>query len=150
MRKRLRSTCKWGGTAATVLLLVVWVGSAWWRGAVIGSWFELVVQSGCIVLSFYEPDPGFPANVRWIAPRQHNGSLVKWIHPIEATDGIHTQWGLWIPIWLLAILPAAVSVMLWRGDLRPKQGCCRKCGFDLRGADHKVCPECGGVATNRA
>ncbi len=30
MRNRMRSTIKWAGTVLTVLLLVVWVGSAWW------------------------------------------------------------------------------------------------------------------------
>ena len=27
--------------------------------------------------------------------------------------------------------------------VRRKRGCCIKCGYDLRGAEHEACPECG-------
>ncbi len=41
-------------------------------------------------------------------------------------------------IWLLTLGPFTL-----RRIMRNKQGCCTKCGYDLRGADHDVCPECG-------
>ena len=46
-------------------------------------------------------------------------------------------------LWLLAFGPFAV-----RRFIRHKRGRCIKCAYDLRGAEHEVCPECGrGVAT---
>ena len=42
--------------------------------------------------------------------------------------------------WLLVCGPRAV-----RRWLRKRRGLCIKCGYDLRGAEHEVCPECGAV-----
>ena len=41
-------------------------------------------------------------------------------------------------LWLLILGPFAL-----RRYIRHKHGCCIKCGYDLRGADHEACPECG-------
>ncbi len=41
-------------------------------------------------------------------------------------------------LWLLILGPFAL-----RRYIRHKHGCCIKCGYDLRGAEHEVCPECG-------
>lgn len=57
------------------------------------------------------------------------------------------------PIWpgfaINTVLYAATLWMLWlsptfaRRLIRHKRSVCIKCGYDLRGADHAVCPECG-------
>lgn len=47
---------------------------------------------------------------------------------------------LWIP------LTGAVAIALLLPRRRYAGGMCRTCGYDLRGADHKVCPECGSAA----
>lgn len=41
-------------------------------------------------------------------------------------------------VWILVIVPFAA-----RRITRRKRGVCFKCGYDLRHADHIVCPECG-------
>ncbi len=41
-------------------------------------------------------------------------------------------------LWLLTFGPFAA-----RRIIRSKRGRCIKCGYDLRGAEHEVCPECG-------
>ena len=41
-------------------------------------------------------------------------------------------------LWLLALGPFTVRRMI-----RRRRGHCIKCGYDLRGAEHEVCPECG-------
>ncbi len=41
-------------------------------------------------------------------------------------------------LWLLAFGPSTA-----RRIIRRKRGLCIKCGYDLRGAEHEVCPECG-------
>ena len=57
------------------------------------------------------------------------------------------------PLWPgFAINMAFYAVLLWmlwlspfvvRRVIRRKRGLCIKCGYDLRGAEHEVCPECG-------
>jgi len=45
-------------------------------------------------------------------------------------------------VWaLLILLPRAL-----RTHLRQRRGCCTACGYDLRGAAHERCPECGAPA----
>ncbi len=41
-------------------------------------------------------------------------------------------------LWLLSFTHLAVH-----RSIRRKRGRCTKCGYDLRGAEHEVCPECG-------
>ena len=41
-------------------------------------------------------------------------------------------------LWVL--MGAPFVVRRWR---RQRTGRCFRCGYDLRGADHEVCPECG-------
>ncbi|MEE9129392.1 MAG: hypothetical protein V3T84_05190 [Phycisphaerales bacterium] len=57
------------------------------------------------------------------------------------------------PIWLgFAINTVFYAAILWlltlgpftaRRHIRRKRGLCLKCGYDLRGAEHEACPECG-------
>ena len=57
------------------------------------------------------------------------------------------------PIWPgFAINTIFYAAMLWlvipgpftaRRMIRRRRGLCLKCGYDLRGAEHEVCPECG-------
>ncbi len=60
-----------------------------------------------------------------------------------------------VPLWPLwpgfAINTVFYAAILWlpfapfqlRRYKRVKRGHCIKCGYDLRGAEHEVCPECG-------
>ena len=41
-------------------------------------------------------------------------------------------------LWLLTLAPFTL-----RRVIRRKRGHCIKCGYDLRGTEHEVCPECG-------
>ncbi len=43
-------------------------------------------------------------------------------------------------LWLLTLGPLTTRRMI-----RRKRGDCIKCGYDLRGAEHEVCPECGAA-----
>ena len=51
---------------------------------------------------------------------------------------------LFIPFGLLTVIPAIVFILLYSfWSRRPEGRLCPKCAYDLRGADHFVCPECG-------
>ncbi len=56
---------------------------------------------------------------------------------------------LWFGFVINTIFYAAVLWMLTLGAfaarrfIRAKRGHCIKCGYDLRGAEHEACPECG-------
>ena len=57
---------------------------------------------------------------------------------------------LGVPPWFAVLAPGAVAVapLLWlrrdaRRRLRRSRGLCITCGYDLRGAAHERCPECG-------
>ncbi len=64
--------------------------------------------------------------------------------PIWIGFGINTVFYA-APLWLLTLGPFAARRMI-----RRKRGRCIKCGYDLRGAEHEVCPECGadGISVN--
>lgn len=40
------------------------------------------------------------------------------------------------------------SVLIFRRSYRLRRGLCSKCAYNLRGADHVVCPECGANLVN--
>ena len=50
-----------------------------------------------------------------------------------------------VPLWVLVTGPFAL-----RRFIRTKRGLCVKCGYDLKGAEHEVCPECGTEQANPA
>ena len=56
---------------------------------------------------------------------------------------------LWPGFAINTFFYAAIVWVLWsspftaRRLIRRKRGRCLKCGYDLRGAEHEVCPECG-------
>lgn len=60
------------------------------------------------------------------------------------------EWAIpfWLPLILLAILPAYKLTMIqqWRRNRRQKQGRCVMCGYDLRATPER-CPECGAIPT---
>lgn len=146
MRNRTRSTLKWSGTVLTVLLLAVWIGSIWSMCTVRPpqSRVSLEVYGGILGIKIEERDifrrdhwhwSGLhrrPATLRW------GFSTVYW--PLS---GMPSYQLIEIPLWFLALLTAAPAVWLSYRDRRCMPGHCRKCGYDLRGADHTVCPECG-------
>jgi hypothetical protein len=59
-----------------------------------------------------------------------------------------TLWDLTIPMvypFAMAVILPAISLVCWLRRRRDRmKGCCRNCGYDLRGnPSGKACPECG-------
>ena len=48
-----------------------------------------------------------------------------------------------IPLWMLFLPIAAVSLLAWRRARMRRPGHCLNCGYDLIGNVSGVCPECG-------
>ena len=143
MRSRVRSTIKWGGTVLTVLLLVVWYGSVWWT---VGFYLEptvgLGVVAGRVFIDWEEPWSIIPVDWSWVLPGRPF-LFSWWFDGSRITMGGVTYNEVLIPTWVLIVLVATPTLWLWRCDRRRQPGLCLKCGYDLRGADHRVCPECG-------
>ncbi|MCC6908081.1 MAG: hypothetical protein IT430_09090 [Phycisphaerales bacterium] len=148
MRCRLRSTIKWSGTVLTVLLLVVWVGSAWWYAIFyLGPTLGLGVHAGRVLVVWEEPWSIIPVSSEWELGRHSSPLSFSWWFYVERGPwAAGTYAKVYIPLWALVVLFAAPTLRLWWRDRRKPPGLCVKCGYDLRGADHAVCPECGAAA----
>lgn len=58
-----------------------------------------------------------------------------------------------ISVWLVLLIsgvPVAFAALRWRRTINARlRGCCRKCGYDLRGSGGD-CPECGAARPSDA
>ena len=66
---------------------------------------------------------------------------MRWWPRSDAKAGLY-GW-ISVPIWILLAPPLWIGIQSWRRDFRIAPYCCRECGYDLRGIDSSVCPECG-------
>ncbi len=91
-------------------------------------------------------------------PRQQTREEYVWHLPnvfgklFPSTDEMILPYGIWWPGF--AINTIFYAAILWsltlgpftaRRVIRHKRGLCIKCGYDLRGTEHDVCPECGAT-----
>ena len=146
LRTALRKTAKWGGAAVTVILVVVWVGSAWWAfhmpfpfGMGVG-----VADGRAEIVRILNRPALHPYVPRGLS--KHDARVMWWF------DGSVTSawWYVWIPLWALALPTLALSTVGWRRDAmlsrRVRVGLCPECGYDRAGlAADAVCPECGAA-----
>jgi hypothetical protein len=83
-----------------------------------------------------------PPRITFGEPKWHFLGL-EWSRGTTSANGY--MWGLFIPYWILVLLPAATAVAAIRvRGLPGRPGRCRSCGYDLRATPDK-CPECGAV-----
>ncbi len=147
MCKRLRSTIKWSGTVLTVLLLVVWVGSVFGFARIGGAPpLDVGIQDGVVFCYWEKPWTHRPYSLHYSYGRTYgHRRWARWFHVWTVPIPYGTCTTVYIPIWFVAALTGLPTAWLWYRDRRRAPGLCIKCGYDLRGADHKVCPECGAV-----
>lgn len=146
MRRRRRKVCKWLGSVLTAVLAAMWIAGIWWGwGGSITPSLGGGVGSGRLNVMWTEPFKITPLQLRTRGPVRHSPVHYWTFHGWwrrNRPDGLRDS-AIYIPIWTLVALAAAPTAWLWRRDRRRKPGLCEKCGYDLRGAEHAVCPECG-------
>lgn len=137
---------KWGSTALTVMILAVWIASAW----VTVVWFHPRVHAGLVQGSglIGGPVPGRPMG---FSSEVHSYSFRWWNWWWDSNSRLYT-WRLLFPFWILGVPPLLTAAITWRLDRggRKRPGSCGKCGYDRVGlAADAVCPECGEASTVR-
>ena len=144
---RIRKTIKWGGAAVTVLLVVVWLSSAWWQFGWVhhkGSW--MLAQDGRLDVLYR-----FLGNAPW-----QSGFIFDrtpfWMQFGVDWFGADDAWHLVIPLWAPTVACLACTGWAWRRDLAANRiarlNLCPKCNYDRAGiAGDAKCPECGASAT---
>jgi hypothetical protein len=144
---RIRKAVKWGGAAASVVLLAVWLTSVWLCAIYRhpnSNWIG--ISSGR--LNIFRLDPRARILIRrqllgWEISR-HKEELFWTAH--RWNDGLQEL--VLIPLWILigpVVLPTTIA---WRLDIiarrRPLVDHCATCKYDRLGLPAgSVCPECG-------
>ncbi|MCL4196592.1 MAG: hypothetical protein KJZ69_03795 [Phycisphaerales bacterium] len=148
MRRSLRSTCKWSGAVLTGLLVAMWIASVWWGcGGGLTPSLGGGIGSGRINVMWTEPFKITPLQLRTRGPARHSPMHYWTFHGWwrrSRSDGLRDT-AIYIPIWTVVLLTAVPTAWIWRRDQPLAPGRCEKCGYDLRGAAHAACPECGTV-----
>jgi len=146
IRPAIRKSVKWGGAALAVVLLVAWIGSAWW--AIASPSFRLQrawVGGGGLGLITYSGNWPFDIASFELGPSEL--PFCWWFDHIRKPQISVRLIPLWAPL-LLTLIPTGFA---WRADLiarrRAMLGKCTQCGYSRAGlTSDAVCPECGAAA----
>ncbi len=138
---------KWGGMVACVMLVALFVASAWWYVTAWSSgryYRSFGICAGVIEVRWAKDPSVGPAMGNWGFSR--HGVAMIWTPavtrgPMPRSPGVYTT--IRIPLWILLLITATATVVLWRLDRRPLPGHCRQCGYNLTGNVSGKCPECG-------
>jgi hypothetical protein len=149
----VRKTAKWGGVVATLLLLVVWIGSVWWQVGChrnipdYGSRGAGIAEGRLFVFKSPMMQDARVGGIQWVSFLTRPSFQFSFVF-------IPTGPGYWysaVPLWFPALLSLLATTAAWRADWkylrRAREGLCTGCGYDRAGlAAGAVCPECGAAA----
>lgn len=144
LHPRMRKTIKWSGAAVTVLLVMVWLGSAIWYVGYEGVGRSIRLMPGGVVWVSANYAPTVPMSDYWESHAQLLGERWKWW--IDYGSAVRFSW-LFVPLWLPAMTTLMAAAFAWRLDTlarrRARMNLCPKCGYDRSGlARDAKCPEC--------
>ncbi|TWT41260.1 hypothetical protein RAS1_39540 [Phycisphaerae bacterium RAS1] len=136
---------RWVWAVATLALAAIYVRSAFHPGvalyAPIGC---LGITDGLLAVGWWPlPPPGRPRMSFEVGNFGFHLHAMRWWF---AFAGTLTSGWLHIPLWILLLPSAAVTVFVWRKRERIASAC-EQCGYDLTGNVSGRCPECGAPAT---
>ena len=137
---------KWIGAVATVLLLVVWVGSAWIDVGFVATQPRIGLQLGQGQILVGWQMPSRSRHWRWEMDAHGFMPIRWWVDHFVRPNRPLEIWC--IPLWPFILLTGAPTVLMWRQDRRRRlaelSNSCRKCGYSRSGLPaHRPCPECG-------
>ncbi len=150
LSRKLR-VCKWVGTAGCALVALALAGSWWWQLGF--SWYSKSSCYGCTIGSgslwlMRVPASMIPGNAGWdlraaegTPPGSGRPAIVPSVLAFEEADGYF----MFVPLWMPFLILLVPTLLLWWREGKPRQGHCRRCGYDLTGNVSGRCPECGAV-----
>lgn len=161
-RSRIRRFLKRVGLVGCVLIVVAWGVSTTGVLMFVAKYWYVRFEPGCFFASWSEKPMGVfrvrtgkPATINNLIrikgwnydgpPRRTLTSdldprwpVLRWTNPPSGKRG-----RLVIPCWLMLLLTAFPTAILWYRDRRPPKGHCQCCGYNLKGNVSGQCPECG-------
>jgi hypothetical protein len=167
LRARVNWAARWGGAAAGVAIVLVYIVTS--RAALSvdyhgGCDVWIGVCRGQVRLDFKEwtsaPARRSTFAERWDAVSAHmvpvrdiDPAKIRW--PIMLSPGFAGQavaglraFHVWVPLWIPLVLAAAMCVLGVRSRRRSRRGTspCPSCGYDLSGLPaSSPCPECAAI-----
>ena len=136
-RNRVR-VMKWMGLLVCIFCVVAFVTSLRISPVARTSRLSIGIYGGCFffmlmrnvtITPTVECRP--PENLEWLPKKLSNASNDTF---------------LLVPFWMILVIVAIPTFILWRRDRRYPEGCCQGCGYDLTGNESGVCSECGTEA----
>ena len=132
---RSRRIAKRAGLVVCVVILAMWAASTRVTFGYQFDDFAVGVLYGRVKLLSFDDD--------WTGWFSETHSFTLGDASARVTSFEWGNVGVAIPLWMLLVLAAIPTALLWYRDRRTaKPGCCRQCGYDLR-ASKRCCPECG-------
>ena len=132
---------KWVGLAIVALVLVVGIANVGW--CVIGSTLEghwVSWEGGAVEVDWPKPWQSPFGRWHWYIGSSPRGPA-KWAFDLSINRKF--SYGVTVPLWLIALIPAVPTCWLWWRD-RWRHGLCSYCRGNLAGLDAgALCPECG-------
>jgi hypothetical protein len=139
---RLRRVLKWAGLGVCVVIVAAFITSLRWEIGVVAPPGGLTLWLGCIHITdlaqFGQHEWHVDDHGRFAWREVARGpAWIPWSYSLFGFPAVV------VPLWILLLIIALPTALLWYRDRRPPKGCCQGCGYNLRGNVSGICPECG-------